>query len=177
MRGPLTAAVGVPGETMFLREAVPVIGQEPSPAPRGRSAGPPGDPEEFADAVRHLAWRRAPEARLDVDAASRRLLVTCYPGLPQVEVDDGETLSVGFHGAAGEYLLTSLCLDDASDWSLDRPDVRTARKLLGRDMVLAAEDLLAHGGRAGIVLDRAEADRLVNVWCTFVGERVPTGDG
>jgi len=154
-----------------------VIGREPSSAPRVRSSGPPSNPAEFGEAVRHLAWRRAPEATVDVDAASRRLLVTCYPGLPDVEVDDGVTLSAGFHRSAGEYLLTSLCLDDVSDWSLDRPDVRTARELLGRDMVLTAEDLLAHGGRAGIVLERAEADRLVNVWSAFVGERTRLGEG
>jgi hypothetical protein len=176
-REPLTGAVGVPSDTTCPSEVAPVIGQEPSSAPRSRTNGPPANPTEFAEAVRHLAWRRMPEVTLDVDTASRRLIVTCYPGLPDVEVDDGVTLSAGFHRSAGEYLLTSLCLDDVSDWSLDRPDVRTARELLGRDMVLTAEDLLAHGGRAGIVLDRTEADRLVDVWCAFVGERAGIADG
>jgi hypothetical protein len=144
---------------------------------RVRSDGPPLNPAEFGDAVRHLAWRRVPETTLDVDAASRRLLVTCYPGLPDIELDGGATLSVGFHQSGDEYLLTSLCLDDVSDWSFQRPDVQTARQLLGRDLVATAEALLTNGGRAGLVLDRAESDRLVSVWCAFVSARLRLGEG
>jgi hypothetical protein len=161
---------------MLPGEAAAVTGQEPSPAPPQRLADPPDDPGEFAAAVRHLAWRKAPKAGLQVDAAQCRLLVRCFPGVPDVEVDEGATLSAGFHSAAGEHLLTSLCLTDVRDWSLDRPDVRTARTLLGRVMVRVAEDLLVRGGRVGVALDRAEADHLVSVWCAFVAGRAQRAD-
>jgi hypothetical protein len=124
--------------------------------------------------IGHTAWKLAPTARVDVDGTTDLLTVSCYDDFPDVEIDPGVALSVGFHEYRGEYLLTSLCLYGVAHWS-GPPPIRTAqtndavvaRSLIGESVSGAVADLLG-GGSGTVELSTVEAAELTLAWHRFV---------
>lgn len=175
-RKPLAEVYGAPdlyrlgGARPYRREGVAVSRPDP-PSPHPGPAEPPPDPVGFSAVVRHLTWLSAPSAEVTVDPKTGFLLVSCFPGTGDVEHDPFPSLSVGFHRAADEYLLTSLGLLDAATWSTDREDVELAETLVGPRIIETVTELLPRGGAATVALEADEAQRLVAVWAEFVREQ------
>jgi hypothetical protein len=129
--------------------------------------------EGFAAVVKHLAWRAAPTAGIDVDADGDTIIVSFFLGLPQIEIDPSPRLSVGFHLGADEYLLTSLCLSPIVTWSSSgSPEGRTARALLGPTITGVIDEMITEvdgdAAERTVLLSLPEAGRLAADWQAYV---------
>ena len=130
--------------------------------------------EDMREFIGHTAWRAAPIVQVHVDTATDLLTVSCYVGIPDVEIDPNPLLSVGFHQYRQEFLMTSLCLYGVHSWpespvapAYGASDVVVAWGLIGESAAAAVTGLRG-GGSGTIELPAQEVTGLTHRWREFV---------